>query len=161
MVSTEVTNKDIKILHEFFENRGVEYILTGTCALFFHGILPEGEKAHDIDVIIPVTPETSGPIHAMLSEMETLSGIESWNDCYPDSAHVYRFKVGEPSVMVNAFKGDMLGKEPLEYRVLNIDGDEIKVHTVRGVLKAKFGLGRQKDHAFFHKLIVYLTKMFK
>ena len=53
-----VTNKDIQALNEFLENRNVNYVLTGTAALFYHGMLPENTDVHDIDIIVITSNET-------------------------------------------------------------------------------------------------------
>lgn len=51
MEKVTVTNKDIQALNEFLENREVDYVLTGTAALFYHGMLPEDTEVHDIDIL--------------------------------------------------------------------------------------------------------------
>ena len=66
-----VTNKDIQALNEFLENREVDYVLTGTAALFYHGMLPEGTEVHDIDIIVLTTEETRPALQAMFKERKT------------------------------------------------------------------------------------------
>lgn len=155
-----VTNKDIQALNEFLENREVDYVLTGTAALFYHGLLPEGTEVHDIDIIVLTTEETRPALQAMFKELENLSGCQCENEHYTQS--VYVFKVGANNIKVNAFEGDVLGgsgNHPKNHIII-IDGAPIKVHDVLDILKAKFSLRRQKDVDFCFKLINQLSSMF-
>ena len=155
-----VTNKDIQALNEFLENRNVDYVLTGTAALFYHGLLPEGTEVHDIDIIVLTTEETRPALQAMFKELENLSGCQYENEHYTQS--VYVFKVGANNIKVNAFEGDVLGcsnNHPKNHTII-IDGAPIKVHDVLDILKAKFSLRRQKDADFCFKLINQLSSMF-
>lgn len=155
-----VTNKDIQALNEFLENREVDYVLTGTAALFYHGLLPEGTEVHDIDIIVLTNEETRPALQAMFKELEDLSG------CHHDKEHynspVYVFKVGANNIKVNAFEGDVLGcggNHPKNHTII-IDGAPIKVHDVFDILRAKFSLNRVKDHEFFAKIVNQLSNMF-
>lgn len=155
-----VTNKDIQALNEFLENRNVDYVLTGTAALFYHGLLPEGTEVHDIDVIVLTNEETRPALRAMFKELENLSGCQCENEHYKQS--VYVFKVGANNTKVNAFEGDVLGcggNHPKNHTII-IDGAPIKVHDALDILKAKFSLNRVKDHEFFAKIVNQLSNMF-
>ena len=155
-----VTNKDIQTLNEFLENREVNYVLTGTAALFYHGMLPEGTEVHDIDIIVLTTEETRPALQAMFKELENLSGCQCENEHYMQS--VYVFKVGANNIKVNAFEGDVLGgsdNHPKNHTII-IDGAPIKVHDVLDILRAKFSLNRVKDHEFFAKIVNQLSNMF-
>jgi hypothetical protein len=155
-----VTNKDIQALNEFLENRNVDYMLTGTAALFYHGMLPEGTEVHDIDIIVLTTEETRPALQAMFKELENLSGCQCENEHYTQS--VYVFKVGTNNIKVNAFEGDVLGgsdNHPKNHTII-IDGAPIKVHDVLDILRAKFSLNRVKDHEFFAKIVNQLSNMF-
>lgn len=152
-----VTNKDIQVLNEFLENRNVDYVLTGTAALFYHGLLPEGTEVHDIDIIVLTTEETRPALHAMFKELENLSGCQCENEHYEHL--VYVFKVGANNIKVNAFEGDVLGNYPKNHTII-IDGAPIKVHDVLDILKSKFSLNRVKDHEFFAKIVNQLSNMF-
>ena len=155
-----VTNKDIQVLNEFLENRNVDYVLTGTAALFYHGLLPEGIEVHDIDIIVLTNAETRPALQAMFKELENLSGCQCENEHYEH--RVYVFKVGANNIKVNAFEGDVLrcgGNYPKNHTII-IDGAPIKVHNALDILKAKFSLRRQKDADFCFKLINQLSSMF-
>lgn len=155
-----VTNKDIQVLNEFLENRNVDYVLTGTAALFYHGLLPEGTEVHDIDIIVLTNAETRPALQAMFKELENLSGCQCENEHYEH--WVYVFKVGANNIKVNAFEDDVLGccgNHPKNHTVM-IDGAPIKVHDALDILKAKFSLRRQKDADFCFKLINQLSSMF-
>lgn len=155
-----VTNKDIQVLNEFLENRNVDYVLTGTAALFYHGLLPEGTEVHDIDIIVLTNAETRPALQAMFKELENLSGCQYENEHYKQS--VYTFKVGANNIKVNALEGDVLGcggNHPKNHTII-IDGAPIKVHDVLDILRVKFSLRRQKDADFCFKLINQLSSMF-
>lgn len=155
-----VTNKDIQALNEFLENRNVDYVLTGTAALFYHGLLPEGTEVHDIDIIVLTNAETRPALRAMFKELENLSGCQCENEHYGQP--VYVFKVGANNIKVNAFEGDVLGcgsNHPKNHTII-IDGAPIKVHDALNILKAKFSLNRVKDHEFFAKIVNQLSNMF-
>lgn len=154
-----VTNKDIQALNEFLENRGVNYVLTGTAALFYHGLLPENTEVYDIDIIVLTTEETRPALQAMFNELEGLSGCRYDNEHY--KSQVYVFKVGSNNIKVNAFEGDVLGGSnyPKNHTIV-IDGAPIQVHDTFDVLRAKFSLNRVKDHEFFAKIVNQLSNMF-
>ena len=148
-----VTNKDIQTLNEFLENRNVDYVLTGTAALFYHGLLPEDTEVHDIDIIVLTNEETRPALQAMFKELEDLSGCRCDEEHY--MSQVYVFKVGANNIKVNAFEGDVLGcggNHPKNHTII-IDGAPIKVHDALDILRAKFSLLRQKDADFCFKLI--------
>lgn len=156
-----VTNKDIQALNEFLENRNVDYVLTGTAALFYHGLLPKGTEVHDIDIIVITTNDTRPALQAMFKELENLSGCQFDNKHY--SSRVFVFKVGENNVKVNALEHN-LDKVNTEFypshHIIIIDGTPIKVHDAMKVLNAKFALRRQKDVEFYLKLVNQLNSMF-
>jgi len=155
-----VTNKDIQALNEFLENREVNYVLTGTAALFYHGMLPENTEVHDIDIIVLTTEETRPALQAMFKELENLSGCKYENEHYEQQ--VYVFKVGANNIKVNAFEGDVFGhsgNHPKNHTII-IDGVPIKVHDALDILRAKFSLNRVKDHEFFVKIVNQLSNMF-
>lgn len=153
-----VTNKDIKTLNEFLENRSVNYVLTGTAALFYQGALPKYIEVYDIDIIVLTTEKTRSALQAMFKELENLSGCQ--NNIYPDS-DVYTFKIGENNVKVNVFERN-LDKEsyPKFHKIIVDDYSVIQVHDTMEALEAKFALNREKDHLFFTRLICQLSKMF-
>lgn len=154
-----VTNKDIQALNEFLENRGVNYVLTGTAALFYHGLLPKNTEVHDIDIIVLTSEETRPALQAMFKELENLSGCKYDNEHY--TQQVYVFKVGANNIKVNAFEGDCIGgtQYPKSHTMV-IDGASILVHDVLDILRAKFSLNRVKDHEFFAKIVNQLSNMF-
>lgn len=154
-----VTSEEIHALDQFLKNRGIDYVLTGSCALFYHGALPEGMHAHDIDIIVLTTPENRAAAQSLFKELETLSG--GGDNDYPDT-NMYTFKVGKNYIPVNAFEGDVLGcsnNHPKNHTFI-IDGAPIKVHNVLDILRAKFSLNRVKDHEYFAKIVNQLSNMF-
>lgn len=150
-----VTNKEIKTLDSFLKRRGIDYVLTGTCALFYHGFLPKNTQAQDIDIIVLTTKSNRGEIREFLQELQKLSECD--NSLYPD-AKCITFKVVD--VKVNAFEGDVLGEDYPSHQSMVIDDTLINVHDVMKVLQAKFKLGRNKDFAFCNALIANILKFF-
>lgn len=153
-----VTNKDIQTLNEFLENRNVDYVLTGTAALFYHGLLPKGTDVHDIDIIVITSNETRPALQAMFKELEDLSGCQLDNEHY--SSQVFVFKIGENNVKVNALECNLDKESYPKRQTVIIDGNPIQVHDAMEVLNAKFALRRQKDVEFYLKLINQLSSMF-
>lgn len=154
-----VTNKDIQALNEFLENREVDYVLTGTAALFYHGLLPENTEVHDIDIIVLTNVETRPALQAMFKELENLSGCQYDNEHYTQSFYV--FKVGANNIKVNVLEIDITcSQNRPRYHIMIIDGAPIKIHDAFGVLRAKFSLNRVKDHEFFTKVVNQLSSMF-
>lgn len=153
-----VTNKEIQILNEFLENRNVDYVLTGTAALYYHGLLPKETEVHDIDIIVPTTEETRSALQCMFRELEMLSGCQCDNEYYENRNTLYVFKVGANNIKVNAFEAKP-GDYPA-FQTMIIDGIPIKVHNALAILKAKFSLRRQKDFDFYLKLSNQLNEMF-
>lgn len=153
-----VTNKDIQALNEFLENRNVDYVLTGTAALFYHGALPKDTEVHDIDIIVLTNEETRPALQAMFKELENLSGCQLDNEHY--SSRVFVFKVGKNNVKVNALECNLDKESYPKRQTIVIDGFPIQVHDAMEVLNAKFALRRQKDADFCLKLINQLTSMF-
>lgn len=150
-----VTGNDIKALNEFLENREIDYVLTGTAALYYHEAMPEDEDVHDIDIIVLTTPDTRPALQAMFKELEALSGCQN-DKKYKNKC--FTFKVGANNVKVNALEG-ISGKVPFCF--MDIEGTIVKVHGVKSILEAKFGLNRMKDHVFFAKVVKQLSTMFR
>lgn len=152
-----VTNKDIQILNGFLEKRNVNYVLTGTAALFFHGLLPQDTEVHDIDIIVLTSDKSRSALQAMFNELENLSGCQ--NAKYTD-IDVYTFKIGENNVKVNVFERNLDKESCPKFHTTIVDSNHIRVHDAMEALNAKFALHRQKDSDFCLKLINQLTSMF-
>ena len=155
-----VTTKDIQVLDMFMQAYNIPYVLTGTAALMVHGILPEGYVADDIDVIVLVNKKEDShkfnQVEKTLTELQSLSGNKK---C--ESYDVITFNAN--GTKVNAFMG---GKEIYKKETscqdnyigafgetgkcttMIIKDRYICVSDVLCVLKAKFGLKRNKDYKF-------------
>ena len=151
-----VTNTDIKILDEFLENRDVKYVLTGSAALFYHGVRMKGKmNVNNIDIIVLTTSEDRSSLQTMFKELERLSGCEKINN-YP-TKNCYTFKVGPNNVLVNVFEGP-LGDVP--YCLMDIDGVAMRVHPVMNILERKFALRRPKDFDYYLQLTEHMGSLF-
>lgn len=152
-----VTSKDISTLNVFFENHCIDYVLTGTSGLFYHGFLPKETEVHDIDIIIvPRSDKQREEIIALLEEQERLSGCQFDNEHYQQ--RVFIFKIGENNVKVNAFEGSHADIEASRAMVIN--GATIRVHSVMHILQAKLAMKRSKDYEFYNKIVYQLSSMF-
>jgi hypothetical protein len=152
-----VTGKDISTLDAFLGSHNIDYVLTGTSGLFYHGFLPKETEAHDIDIIIvPRDDKQREEVMALLKEQEQLSGCQ-FDDEYYDQ-RVYIFKIGENNVKVNAFEGRHADIEASRAMVIN--GTTIRVHSVMHILQAKFVMRRSKDYEFYNKIVYQLSSMF-
>ena len=152
-----VTNTDIKILDEFLENRDVKYVLTGSAALFYHGVRMKGNmNVNDIDIIVLTTSEDRRSLQTMFKELERLSGCEKINN-YP-TKNCYTFKVGPNNVLVNVFEGP-LGDVPYCQMIID-NSTEICVHPVMNILERKFALRRQKDYDYYLALVEHMSSLF-
>lgn len=155
----KVTIEDVKLLNDYLTSKNIDYVLTGTVALTLHGALPAGYDANDIDVIVCTRPDNREIIMSMLAELETLSGCKYDAEHYDH--HVYIFKIGKNNIKVNAFENNvLLNNEPVRYQIQIVDGALIRVHDVMDIFRAKFGMGRPKDHEFFAKIVNQLSNMF-
>lgn len=152
-----VTGKDISTLNAFLESHHINYVLTGTSGLFYHGFLPKETEAHDIDIIIVPRDNTQREeIMALLKEQEQLSGCQFDNEHYDQ--RVYIFEIGENNVKVNAFEGSHADIEASRAMVIN--GIAIRVHSVMHILQAKLAMKRSKDYEFYNKIVYQLSSMF-
>jgi hypothetical protein len=152
-----VTGKDISTLDAFLESHHIDYVLTGTSGLFYHGFLPKETETHDIDIIIvPHNDEQREEIMTLLKEQEQLSGCQYDNEHYDQ--RVYIFKIGENNVKVNAFEGSHADIEASRAMVIN--GIAIRVHSVMHILQAKLAMKRSKDYEFYNKIVYQLSSMF-
>ena len=155
----KVTIEDVKLLDKYLTSKNIDYVLTGTVALTLHGALPAGYDADDIDIIVRTRPDNREIIMNMLAELETLSGCKYGAEHY--NQRVYIFKIGKNNVKVNAFENNaLLNNEPVRYQIQMIDGSLICVHDVMDIFRAKFGMGRLKDHHFCVKMFNQICAMF-
>ena len=155
----KVTIEDVKLLDKYLTSKNIDYVLTGTVALAHHGALPAGYDADDIDIIVRTKPDNREIIMSMLAELQALSGCEYDTEHYDH--RVYIFKIGKNNIKVNAFENnELLNNEPVRYQIQMINGTPICVHDVMDIFRAKFGMGRPKDHQFYIKMFNQISAMF-
>ena len=148
---------NIIALNMFMEENDIPYILTGTSALAVHGLLPDGYEPHDIDIIICFGKSVNyDEVVKKLKSLQRLSGIKDAN--YDESKmKVFTFNVAKMNV--NAFvnkeahicsRNTYIGAfgENGAYTRILINNECVKVSSVMDILKAKFGLKRNKDYKF-------------
>lgn len=146
---------DLKILNDFLVRNGVDYVLTGTAALYIHGALPSNHVIHDIDIIALTNDSNRETLMALFHDLEHLSGCEYCEEHYKH--RVYIFKIDQNNIKVNVFEGKV---EDTPFQIMCLDEiGNILVHNVDAILQAKFSLSRPKDYAFFHKYIAWLSNM--
>ena len=158
----------IAILNTFMDENNIPYVLTGTSALAVHGLLPDDYKPHDIDIII--TADECGSefddskfneVVKKLTSLQKLSGLNDTN--YTNSkTKVFTFNVAKMTVNALVSKNARLYghenyigafEEKGTYTRILIGDECVKVSSAMDVLKAKFGLKRNKDYKFAKDLI--------
>lgn len=147
---------DLKTLNDFLVSRDVDYVLTGTMALYVHGALPSNYEVKDLDIIALTTDENRDALMSMFGELEKLSGCQYCDEHY--THRVYIFKIGQYNIKVNVFEGKPENTPSSQMFIPEI-GMMIRVHDVSAILEAKFSLSRPKDYMFFHKYIAWLSGM--
>lgn len=152
-----ILSEEIRTLDEFLKGMNVKYVLTGTAALYYHGLLPIGAEVHDIDIKVltsQYTPEERQEIQKKFKELEKLSGCQYNSEHYQQQ--VYIFKVGSLNTYVNVFENN----SEYHFQRMNIFGTEILVHDAFEILKEKFSMKRPKDYEFYMKLNEQLLSYF-
>ena len=150
-----VTFIEITQLSEFLAEKGIPFVLTGTSALSFYGLLPKDYEVGDIDIIItPSDADASLHIENELTSLAKLTGGVS--DDYDGKSFTFYF--GSHRVKVNAI---MQRQDMVKYlKVLNGNYPVLNIHTPDEALKAKFSLHRIKDYTFCNNLITTITSYF-
>ena len=151
-----VTFIEITQLSEFLAEKGIPFVLTGTSALSFYGLLPKDYEVGDIDIIItPSDADASLHIENELASFAKLTGGTS--DDYDGKSFAFYF--GPHKIKVNAIMQPR--DTELKYLpVLNGKYPVLNIHTADEALKAKFHLRRIKDFAFCNNLITTFTSYF-
>lgn len=151
-----VTFIDITQLSTFLAEKGIPFVLTGTSALSFYGLLPKDYEADDIDIIItPSDVDASVHIENELTSLAKLTGGVS--DDYDGKSFVFYF--GSHRIKVNAIM-QRRDTEIKYLKVLNGSYPVLNVHTPDEALKAKFSLRRIKDYTFCNNLMTTITSYF-
>ena len=143
----------------FCSNLGLDYIITGTTALYLNGF-PMPSKPKDIDILVTkdLTPEQVEAIKMQ----EFISGLEKVD--YPDSK-VWAFYIDKVKVniIVSGFSKEAL-IESSNSILLGSEKDHkflVKVQKVKPALEDKMFLARDKDRKFmldvFYEL-VFISK---
>jgi hypothetical protein len=134
-------------IDEFCKANRIEYIVTGTMALYLLGV-PSRYIPQDIDIKVF---NLTGEQVKMLKQLQFLSGLNNSN--YEDG-ECYSFIVN--GVKINAIVG--LAKFEEQYVSLNFAGN-IDVQLVKGALIDKMKLKREKDKDYLIDLVGNLTSL--
>lgn len=152
-----VTTEDIKILSTFMDENNIPFVLTGTAALMVHGIVPDGYKPDDIDIIVLVSEkdECFKQVEKKLTNLQNLAGETSksdYNDVITFRANGKKVNAFMNNEKLNSNKYIGHFKEEGSYKSIIVDNYPVNVSNVIDVLKAKFNLRRIKDYMFAKNL---------
>ena len=140
----------LKQLDDLMRVNGIDYTLTGSLGLYFHGLVPASYIPHDIDIIISNNKNK----HPFLTNQMILdlfcqySGGDRPEYAYYDASDMFIFYLGKNKLEINAFVDVNKVFERMDYRIMNIMGSDIKVNNALSIFKEKFKLHRQKDLQF-------------
>lgn len=140
----------LKQLDDLMRANGIDYVLTGSLGLYMHGLVPASYIPHDIDIIISSNKNK----HPFLTNQMILdlfcqySGGDRPEYAYYDASDMFIFYLGKNKLEINAFVDVNKVFERMDYRIMNIMGNDIKVNNALSIFKEKFKLRRQKDLQF-------------
>lgn len=156
-----VTLDDIKILHEFLSKKNIDFVLTGTTGLYIHGLLPDGYKPEDVDIIVVASKATHGKyLFDEFMTIQKLAGGPAASENYKNEC--FTFKIGPNNTKVNAIMCFIETDPTPTYIELTFGGNlkkTLKLHAVNEILNTKFSLHRTKDYKFFKDLIATISSM--
>lgn len=155
-----VTLDDIKILREFLDKKGIDFVLTGTTGLYIHGLLPNDYVPEDIDIIVIASEATHKYLLDEFLTIQKLTGGPTPSENYENEC--FTFRVGPNNTNVNAIMYFIeSNKKAPNFIELTFGKKTLKLHSVDEILQAKFHLKRAKDYKFCNKLMATFFTYFK
>ena len=140
----------LKQLDDLMRANGIDYVLTGSLGLYMHGLVPASYIPHDIDIIISNNKNK----HSFLTNQMILdlfcqySGGDRPEYAYYDASDMFIFYLGKNKLEINAFVDVNKVFERMDYLIMNIMGNDIKVNNALSIFREKFKMRRQKDLQF-------------
>ena len=137
-------------LDDLMKANGIDYVLTGSLGLYFHGITPISYVPHDIDIIFS---DNNNKLPNMTSQMILdlfvyyCGGERADYTCY-NVSDLFVFYIGSNKIEINAFVDRKKVFDSTDYCTMNIMGRDIKVNKALSIIKEKYKLRRLKDYEF-------------
>lgn len=150
--------KILRKLDAFLGDLNIEYMVTGTAALYIAGF-PSNYLPNDIDVLVP---ELTQGQRDELAKQEYLAGFN--NADYPNGGKCFSFPIEGRKINVITSTMDSRCIHSNSNKVVLSDGNHdfcIRVQRVRQALEAKMLLNRDKDKSFLIDAIDNLMGIYK
>ena len=150
--------KILRKLDAFLGDLNIEYMVTGTAALYIAGF-PSNYIPNDIDVLVP---ELNQKQLDELAKQQYLAGLN--NSDYPNGGKCFSFPIEGKKINVIIYTMDSMYIPSNSNKVVLSDGNRdfcIRVQRVRQALEAKMLLNRDKDKGFLIDAIDQLMNIYK
>ena len=137
-------------LNDLMRANGIDYVLTGSLGLYIHGLVPSSYIPHDIDIII----SNSQNKHPFLTNQMILDlfvqycGGARLDYSFYDLSDLFVFYIGINKIEINALVDKNNVFLNSDYCIMNIMGQEIKVHSALSIFREKYKMRRMKDFKF-------------
>lgn len=149
-LSTDLIIDGLIDLDDLMNANGIDYVLSGSLGLYVHGLVPPNYIPHDIDIILADNKNK----HPLLTNQMILDlfvqycgGERTDYTCY-DASDLFVFYIGNNRITINALVDRNNVFLNSDYCVMNIKGQEIKVHSALSIFREKFKMRRIKDFKF-------------
>ena len=137
-------------LNDLLRANGIDYVLTGSLGLYIHGLVPSSYIPHDIDIIF----SSDNNKHPYLTNQMILDlfvqycGGARLDYSFYDVSDLFVFYIGIKKIEINAFVDRNNVFLNSDYCIMNIMGQEIKVHRALSLIREKYKMRRMKDFKF-------------
>jgi serine/threonine protein kinase len=137
-------------LNDLMRANGIDYVLTGSLGLYMHSLVPASYIPHDIDIIISNNKNK----HPFLTNQMILDlfvqycGEIRLDYSFYDASDLFVFYIGRNRIEINALvdRNNVFSRS--DYCIMNIMGQEIKVHSALSIFREKYKMRRMKDFKF-------------
>ena len=143
----------LKIL-QAMEQEGVEYVLVGGFAVILHGM---PRHTMDIDLFVRLEEENVARLRQALDAIYNDADISEIT--YSELVEYPVIRYGSPTgtvIDIMTKQGELISYDDLEFRAIDVEGQNIRVATPETLLKMKEGSlrpGDQQDANFCRRII--------
>lgn len=150
-----------KLLNDLMRVNGIDFVLTGSLALYMHGLVPASYVPHDIDIII--SSKNKHPLQSNLILLDLFThfcGETKSEYAYSNAVDMFIFYLKKNMIKINAFIDINSVFAKSDFRIMNVMGCEVKVHNALSILEKKYKMRRLKDYQFNNELQDVLNSFF-
>lgn len=150
-----------KLLNDLMRVNGIDFVLTGSLALYMHGLVPASYVPHDIDIII--SSKNKHPLQSNLILLDLFThfcGETKSEYAYSNAVDMFIFYLKKSMIKINAFIDINSVFAKSDFRIMNVMGCEVKVHNALSILEKKYKMRRLKDYQFNNELQDVLNSFF-